>query len=226
MVKSHWLYSFLTTCFIYEKRKPMSILSLIKFLGSLQWRHNERDGVSYHQPHDCLLKRLFRRKSKKTSKLRVTGLCGGIHRWPVNSPHKWPVTQKMFPFDDVIVYSGITLSMMCSLFPWLLASLGHQQLQYRFRDLRKFSCRQVVSGYNAYSMERCRMSIMKSQNIENVMPVIGGSWWRRQMETFSALLALSEGNPSFTGGFPSQRPATGSFDVFFDLRLNKRLSKQ
>ena len=44
---------------------------------SLQWRHNKRDGVSNNQPHDCLLNRLFRRRSKKTSKLRVTGLCGG-----------------------------------------------------------------------------------------------------------------------------------------------------
>ena len=44
---------------------------------SLQWRHNGRDSVSNHQPHDCLLNRLFRRRSKKTSKLRVTGLCAG-----------------------------------------------------------------------------------------------------------------------------------------------------
>ena len=44
---------------------------------SLQWRHNERNGVSNHQPHDCLLNRLFRRRSKKTSKLRVAGLCEG-----------------------------------------------------------------------------------------------------------------------------------------------------
>ena len=43
----------------------------------LRWRHNERDGVSNHQPHDCLLNRLFRGRSKKTSKLRVTGLCVG-----------------------------------------------------------------------------------------------------------------------------------------------------
>ena len=43
----------------------------------LQWRHNERESVSHHQPHDCLLNRLFRRRSKKTSKLRVTGLCEG-----------------------------------------------------------------------------------------------------------------------------------------------------
>ena len=42
---------------------------------SLRWRHNECDSVSNHQPHDCLLNRLFKRRSKKTSKLRVTGLC-------------------------------------------------------------------------------------------------------------------------------------------------------
>ena len=48
------------------------------FNGSgLQWRHNERDGVSTHQPHDCLLNRLFRCRSNKTSNLRVTGLCEG-----------------------------------------------------------------------------------------------------------------------------------------------------
>ena len=44
---------------------------------SLQWRHNERDGVSNHQPRDCLLNHLFWRRSKKTSKLRVIGLCAG-----------------------------------------------------------------------------------------------------------------------------------------------------
>ena len=44
---------------------------------TLQWRHNRHDSVSNHQPHDCLLTRLFRRRSKKTSKLRVTGLCAG-----------------------------------------------------------------------------------------------------------------------------------------------------
>ena len=44
---------------------------------TLQRRYNERDGDSNHQPHDCLLKILFRRRSKETSKLRVTGLCEG-----------------------------------------------------------------------------------------------------------------------------------------------------
>ena len=44
---------------------------------TLRWRHNGRDSVSNHQPNDCLLNRLFRRGSQKTSKLRVTGLCAG-----------------------------------------------------------------------------------------------------------------------------------------------------
>ena len=72
---------------------------------TLRWRHNDLDGVSNHQPHGCLLNRLFRRRSKKTSKLRVTGLCVGNSPGPVNSPHKGPVTRKMFPFDDVIMSS-------------------------------------------------------------------------------------------------------------------------
>ena len=70
---------------------------------SLRWRHNDHAGVSNHQPHGCLLNRLFRRNSKKTSKLHVTGFVWEIHRGPVNFPHKGPVTRKMFPFDDVIM---------------------------------------------------------------------------------------------------------------------------
>ena len=51
-------------------------------------------------------------------------------------------------------------------------------------------------------------------------------WWRHQMETFSALLALCVGNSPVTGEFPSQRPVTRSCDVLFDLRLNKRLNER
>ena len=47
-----------------------------KFI-SLQRRHNERGGVSNHQPHDCLHNRLFKAQLKEASKLRVTGLCEG-----------------------------------------------------------------------------------------------------------------------------------------------------
>ena len=56
--------------------------------------------------------------------------------------------------------------------------------------------------------------------------VTPNAWWHHQMETFSALLALHEGNPPVTGVYPSQSPVAQSFDLFFDLHMNKRLSKQ
>ena len=73
---------------------------------TLQWRHNGHDGVSNHQPRHCLLNRSFGRRAKKTSNLDSLAFLWGIHRGPVNSPHKWPVTRKMFPFDDVIMSSS------------------------------------------------------------------------------------------------------------------------
>ena len=76
---------------------------VLKYGVSLRWRHNDHAGVSNHQPNGCLLNRLFRLRSMKTSKLRVTGLCVGNSPGPVNSPHKGPVTRKIFPFDDVIM---------------------------------------------------------------------------------------------------------------------------
>ena len=45
--------------------------------STLLWRHNGCDGTSNHHPHECLLNRSFMRRAKKTSKLRVTGLCAG-----------------------------------------------------------------------------------------------------------------------------------------------------
>ena len=72
----------------------------------LQWRRNERDGVSNHQRIDCLLNRLFKRRSKdqiKHQSYASLAFFSGIHRWPVISPHKGPVTWKRFPFDDVIM---------------------------------------------------------------------------------------------------------------------------
>ena len=67
---------------------------------TLQWRHNGHNSVSNHQPRDCFLIHLFRRRSKKTS--ASLAFVRGIHRGPVNSPHKCPVTRKMFSFDDLL----------------------------------------------------------------------------------------------------------------------------
>ena len=76
---------------------------------SLQWRHDGHDGVSNHQPHYCLLNNLFRSRWKKNQSSASLAFLRIIHRWPVDSPHKWPVTRKMFPFDDVIMWYGINV---------------------------------------------------------------------------------------------------------------------
>ena len=122
-----WYSLYLSVCAVYHDwlfyRRLLIIVSqqvalvMIYWSKSLRWRHNELDGVSDHQPHGCLLNRLFRRWSKKTSKLRVTGLCVGNSPGPVNSPHKGPVTRNMLPFDDVIMIL------------WIINMLYHWSLQ-------------------------------------------------------------------------------------------------
>ena len=78
----------------------------------LQWSHNERNGVSNHQPHDCLLKRLFRRRSKKISKLRVTGLCAG------NSPVSiwWRHHDNSLPHSANITSKLMAISMLAEIY--------------------------------------------------------------------------------------------------------------
>ena len=69
----------------------------------------------------------------------------------------------------------------------------------------------VVAGHHNYIQINAEvLSILLNKRI---------SWWRHQMKTFSALLALCAGNSPVTGEFPSQRPVTRSFDVSFDMRL-------
>ena len=70
------------------------------------------------------------------------------------------------------------------------------------------------------------IQLLYSQHCDRCWPSTIMSRWRHQMETFSALLALCEGNPPATGGFPSQRSVTRSFDVFFDESLNRQLNIQ
>ena len=84
-------------------------------ISTLQWRYNERDGASDHRRLDCLLNRLFKCRSTKTSKLRVTGLCEGNSPVTGDFPAR-TVSNADIPFDDVImtilnVFSGDTRNM-------------------------------------------------------------------------------------------------------------------
>ena len=79
-------------------------------------------------------------------------------------------------------------------------------------------CIQIVQGFDWELLLALSVYFSTTQNVV--------AWWRHQMETFSALLALCAGSSPVTGQFPSQKPVTRSLGVFFDLHLNKRLSKQ
>ena len=71
---------------------------------SLRWRHNGRYGISNHHlaiVYSTVYSGADHRKHQSSASLAFVRR---IHRWPVNSPHKWPVTRKMFPFDDVIMF--------------------------------------------------------------------------------------------------------------------------
>ena len=88
-------------CYVTRSFTQATHETLVKWSDTLQWRHNERDGVSNHQPRDSLLYSGAGQRKHQSSASLV--FVWGIPRWPVNSPHKRPVTRKMFPFDNVIM---------------------------------------------------------------------------------------------------------------------------
>ena len=175
---------------------------------SLRWRHNDGDSVSNHQPHDCLLKHLFRRRSKKPSKLPVTGLCAG------NSPGTGGFPAQMASYaENVSIWwrhhaYDIELLWMWHLFLFCFCCLITSIVHFVFTKL---------------SIATSSVGILLTGQLDihlfqNMMTSSNG--------TFPALLTLRAGNSPVTGEFLSQRPATRSFDIFFDIRLNKRLRKQ
>ena len=89
-----------------------SIYRKLPYVGltALRWRHNGRDYVSNHQPHNCLLNRNSGTDQSKHQSSASLAFVWGNHRGPVNSTHKWPVTRKMFPFYDVIMCVDIDRS--------------------------------------------------------------------------------------------------------------------
>ena len=85
---------------------PVYMVTLMHMMTALQWLHNGHDSISNHQPHNSLLNCLFRRRSKKTSKLRVTGL------WAGNSlvPGEFPAQMASYSENDSIWWRHHVLS--------------------------------------------------------------------------------------------------------------------
>ena len=115
----------------------------------------------------------------------------GFHRRPVNSPHKCPLTREMLPLDDVIIITKASACFMRYVVPLCYPS---QHRRWYSISHKTCTCCRLYGNRTAIC-----------------------TWWRHQMEIFSALLAVSVGNSSATVEFPSQRPVTQSFAVFFVL---------
>ena len=155
--------------FIHENIKKMSSGTILSrpqcvstkiwaSLRTLQWRHNERHGVSNHQPHNCLLNRLFMRRSKKTSKPRVTGQCEGNSPVIRKSP-QMASNAELFPFDDVIM-KGLPICLQIS---WHLAVIRHEQAQCSLH-IYIFLCNGslIMKDFKLVSLIKCWSTFWKS----------------------------------------------------------------
>ena len=94
-----------------------------------------------------------------------------------------------------------------------------------FKDICEYKITDDITKTKQTKMRTCFMGYTVHV-IDPLLLAGDWSWWRHQMETSSALLALCAGHSPVTCEFPSQRPATRSFDIFFDLHPNQQVSKQ
>ena len=177
------------------------------FSSTLHWRHNGHDGVSNHQCHNCLFNRLFWHRSKKTSKLRITGLCAGNSPVVGEFPQKWSVMRKTFPFDDVIMrsYELTGFLMVTSLMQWIMT----QSLVFR-------RCRSDLVGFNTITLH---WRHNERNGVSNHQPhecLLNRLFSRRLSKTSKLrVIGLCEGNSPVTSEFPAQR-ASNAENVSID----------
>ena len=130
----------------------------------------------------------------------------GLHPLPMNSSHKGPVMRKIFPFDDVIMKGFERAPCSIPLYVWQMYPRGwSHERSFHF----------AVCGIERTSTQS---SFWRRQNKANMMTSSNGNIFR--------VTGPLCGEFTGPGEFPTQRPVTRSFDVYFDLRLNKRLCKQ
>ena len=142
----------------------------------------------------------------------------GIHRSPVHSPRKGPVTRSFHVFVDVrlnkLLNEQLPVIGEAIIFMWHHWN-GDMCNATKQTDVNSDFRRALLNKDTHY------LAIFWLCHVGDWSE----TWWRHQTETFSALLAICAGNSPVPGQFPAQRPVTRSFDVFFDLRLNSRMSK-
>ena len=150
----------------------------------------------------------------------------GIHRWPVNSPHKGPVTRKMFPFEDVIMYGYVKSSQ------WIYTHIiwdhftGTGEIirlpQDQWNDTERIMVKYRADSRFAPSQWETALlcsgvSLSLSATLEPALKIYY-LWRRYHIETLSALLALCQ-------DIPLTKASDAGFQVFFVVSLHNLLNR-
>ena len=219
----------------------------------LQWRHNKRDSVSNHQPHDCLFNCLFRHKEniKHTINLAFTKKCTLScimkikSRFVLKTVFYWTsksaisVEKGVFFFRPESAKRGCFQSLGTSVVYILVGGRGAGDLAHN-HDLGLELSRSTFEI--ALSREWKSQLIWNERDVNLLFTIltvnfVWGQWMYGMLTGWLHMMTSSNGNTFRVTGplcgefigpgeFPAQRPVTRSFAVFFGLHLNKRLSKQ
>ena len=150
---------------------------------ALQWRHNEHNGVSNHRRLDCLFNRLFRHRSKKTSNICVTGLCGGNS--PVTGEFPWQRASSKSPHRGPTMRRQIPCKSSCNMSHWVTR---HRALQWRHYERNGFS------NHRRLDCLLNRLFRHRSKKTSNL-----------------CVTGLCGGNSPVTGEFPWQRASIAEY---------------
>ena len=142
-----------------------------------------------------------------------------------------PYSQNVSIGQQVRNYGSSVLLVLCAeKYAWLTNFSHHRAksvdtilIKFHHHAIETWCTKEIILGdFNISEIDSYLWVLSRIANFHKSII----TWWRHQMETFSALLAICAGNSPVPGEFPTQRPVTRSFDVYFDLRPNKRLCKQ
>ena len=191
------------------------MVSLYHLCTVLQRRHNERDGVSNHGRFDCLLNRLFRRRSKKHQSTASLAFVWGIHRWPV-----FQIWRQYF----FIIQSKFYVSLFGDIQKFVRTLFKSRQgVVFINSDLNckkplEIAHHGALHGFNRqlFVQHICETPLGHRRRWSS-------KWWRHHMHVFRVTGILRE-IQRVTCGFPLQRPVALSFDVLFDVYLNQQLN--
>ena len=203
---------------------------MVSTTGALQWRHNGHGVVSNHQPPDCLLNRLFSADQIKHQSSASLAFVRGIHRWPVNSSHKRPVTRKMFPFDDVIMdlytrssyqeqgqvitpHSILWHMITCPCFWYLLYFIQHCNITSWTTRNKKWNIKRIQCHYDDVIMTMLASQIT---SLTVVYSIVYSSVNQRKHQS-SASLAFVRAIHRGPVNFPHKWPVTRKMFPFDDV---------